>query len=175
MARSQPDERAIAGDDDQVRGVALGGFMGVGKSTVGRALAKRLVLPFIDLDDLLTERHGPIAHQFAEVGEAGFRSRELAAVEEVCAGEPVVLATGGGTWVDARNRDRLRRRFHLVVLDAPLALLAARTEADGRPLWDDDVGTRYAARRSAYADADLRVDAAGSVEQIVEEIASWLR
>ncbi len=159
------------------RGVALGGFMGVGKSTVGRALADRLALPFIDLDAVLEAAHGPIARQIAAEGEATFRQRERDAILRVVDGAPCVLATGGGAWVDPANRAALRRAFHLVVLDAPLATLARRVAGDpARPLWDDAVEARYAARRSAYADADLRVDTGvGDASTAVEEIVKWLQ
>ncbi len=158
------------------RGVALGGFMGVGKSTVGRALAERLALPFVDLDAVLEAEHGPIVEQLAGDGEARFRLREREAIQRLVEGAPCVLATGGGAWVDPANRAALRRAFHLVVLDAPLATLAQRVGGDpARPLWDDAVEARYAARRSAYADADLRVDTGvGDPSTAVEEIVKWL-
>ncbi|TNE88825.1 MAG: shikimate kinase [Deltaproteobacteria bacterium] len=156
------------------RGVALGGFMATGKSTVGRALASRLGLPFVDLDEVLVERFGPIPEQFAEYGEAAFRERESAALAELCGGEPVVLATGGGTWVDPANRERLEQAFFTVVLDAPLAALAERVQGSGRPLWDESVAARYESRREAYAHAGLRLDARRPVAELVEEIAAWV-
>ncbi|MCB9665626.1 MAG: AAA family ATPase [Alphaproteobacteria bacterium] len=158
-----------------MQGVALGGFMGVGKSSVGRALAARLGLPFVDTDAVLAQRHGPVAEQIARSGEAAFRAREHALVEELARGPEAVVATGGGLWVDPRNRAALRRWGKLVVLQAPLEVLAARVGAgEGRPLWDDDVAARYAARQPAYADADLVVDTVGrTIDGIVEEIAAW--
>ena len=149
--------------------------MGAGKSTVGRRLAERLGLPFVDTDDLLSERFGPIPAQFADEGEAVFRAREAEIVTEIVAGPPVVAATGGGLWVDPKNRARLREAFDLVVLDAPLDVLATRVGAGaGRPLWGDDVAARYAARRPAYADADLRIDVSHKdPDTIVEEIVAW--
>lgn len=159
-----------------MRGVALGGFMGSGKSTVGRALAGRLRLPFVDTDALLAARFGPIATQCATDGEPSFRDRERAVVAEVAAGPACVVATGGGAWVDPRNRAALRRGFRRVVLDAPFEVLAARVAGDpDRPLWDEAARARYEARRTAYADADLVVDVGGrDVGAIVEEIAGWL-
>lgn len=159
-----------------MRGVALGGFMGVGKTTVGRALSARLGLPFVDTDAVLAARHGPIPAQLANDGEPAFRTRERAVVAEVAGGPACVVATGGGVWADARNRDVLRPGFRRVVLRAPLEVLAARVGADpSRPLWDDAVRARYEARRAAYADADLAVDVAHrDVGAIVEEIAAWL-
>jgi shikimate kinase len=138
--------------------VALGGFMGTGKSTVGRLLARALALPFVDLDAQLVATFGPIPAQFEAVGEVGFREREAALLQALCDGRPRVLATGGGAWVDERNREALRRGgYHLVVLHAPLDVLEARVGGGDRPLWDDVVRRRYLERADAYADADVRV------------------
>jgi len=98
------------------RGVALGGFMGTGKTTVGARLAERLGLPFVDMDAELAERFGELPEQFARDGEQAFRLRESALVSELCDGVPRVVATGGGAWVSPGNRARLRRHYHAVVL-----------------------------------------------------------
>lgn len=158
-------------------GVAIGGFMGVGKSTVGRALAQRLGLPFIDSDEVLASRFGPTGLQLREHGEPLFRARERAVIEELAAGPAAVVATGGGAWVDPGNRAALRRGgARLVVLHAPFDVLAARVGGDpARPLFDEGARTRYEARRAAYADCDLRVDVTGRPpSDIVEEIVQWL-
>lgn len=159
-----------------MHGIALGGFMGVGKSTVGAALADRVGLPFMDTDQVLVQRHGPIAEQFADHGEAVFRERERAVVAEIAAGAPCVLATGGGVWVDRRNRDALRGWGRLIVLHAPLPVLRERLGSEpGRPLWDDALQARFDARQEAYADADLRLDTSTrTVDALVEEILKWL-
>jgi shikimate kinase len=161
------------------RSLALGGFAGSGKTSVGRALAARAGVPFLDLDEALADRWGPIAAQFADVGEARFRARESEVLGEVlaglAAGGPGVLATGGGTWVSAENRLRLAVCWR-VVLRAPLAELRRRVGARDptRPLWDEDVEARLAAREEAYSDADLLVDTAGRpVPELAEAIAAW--
>jgi shikimate kinase len=152
------------------RGLALAGFMGVGKTTVGRRLAMRVGLPFCDLDALLTERFGPIAAQWAEVGEAGFRAREAALVAELCDGTPRVVALGGGTWVDPKNRARLREHYRAIVLDAPLEVVRQRIgSGEGRPL-AGELAERYAARREVYQDADLIVDATLPIEVVIDRI-----
>jgi len=157
------------------RGVALGGFMGTGKSTVGAALATRLGLPFADLDAILVERHGPIAHQFASDGEAAFRERESRLVIELCEGEPRVLATGGGAWASDANRAALRARFFAVVLTAPLDVLAGRIGAGAdRPLWAR-AEALLALRRAAYEDADLVIDTGSlPVDAVVDRIVAAL-
>ena len=143
-------------------GVALVGFMGVGKSTVGRVLATRLGLPFIDTDEVLVQRFGNIAVQMKRDGEAAFRAREAAVVAELCDGEPRVVATGGGAFVDPASRRRLQHAYLTVHLAAPLAVLAERVGGEaGRPLWDASVAARYAARQSVYAEAAVQVDTEG--------------
>jgi len=157
------------------RGVALGGFMGTGKSTVGAALAARLGLPFADLDAILVERHGPIPAQFAADGEAGFRAREAALVVEQCGLGPRVLATGGGAWVSDVNRAHLRARFWTIVLTAPLDVIGARIgHGVDRPLWPR-AAALLAERRRAYDDADLVLDTATlRPEAVVDRIVAWL-
>lgn len=156
-----------------MRGVVLAGFMGTGKSTVARHLAPRLGLPAVDVDAVLVARFGPIADQFARVGEAVFRQRERAAFLALCDGVPRVVATGGGLWVDARMRRAATRIGLRVVLTAPWGVIAARVAGDAtRPLADGALAARFAARRRAYSDADLvldtgRLDLAGVVDAIV--------
>jgi shikimate kinase len=157
------------------RGVALGGFMGSGKTTVGALLAGRIGLPFVDMDAVLVERHGAIARQFQDDGEAVFRARESALLAELCDGMLRVVATGGGVWASAEHRALLRRHHWTVVLRAPLDELARRIgEGKGRPLWAS-AAALLEARRDAYADADLVVDTeAIEVDGVVDRIEAWL-
>lgn len=117
-------------------GVFLVGMMGSGKSTVGRRLAARLGRPFLDADKVLEERCGvPIATVFELEGEAGFRRREAALLEELTRQPGIVLATGGGAVMLAENRERLRARGTVVYLRATLPALWARLRHDRvRPL-----------------------------------------
>lgn len=147
------------------RGIALVGFMGAGKSAVGRALAELLGWPLVDLDELLTERHGPIPTQIATDGISAFRARERAEALALCDGRRRVLATGGGTFEDPDVRRALRAAYRTVFLDVPLEVIAERVgEGSGRPLWDADVAARYASRRPAYLEAELALRIEGAPE-----------
>lgn len=156
--------------------IALGGFMGVGKTTVGQQLALSLNLPFCDMDEELARRHGPIPLQFERDGEATFRARERELVTQLCARPPLIVATGGGVWVDQPNRNQLKKAFHMVVLTAPLSILRHRLQDGvGRPLWTGNLNQRYEARRAAYVDADLTIDTGDKrVDEVVEEIQRWI-
>jgi shikimate kinase / 3-dehydroquinate synthase len=158
-------------------GVALGGFMGAGKTTVGRALAERLGLPFVDTDAVVAARHGPIPDQIARDGEAAFRAREAAVVRELAAGPPRVVALGGGILADPDLAAQLSEGFLRVLLDVPLAVARDRVgRAADRPLWDGAVAERFAGREPHYrAHADGIVPADGPVEAVVERVAAWWR
>jgi shikimate kinase / 3-dehydroquinate synthase len=154
------------------RGIAIGGPMGTGKSTVGLAVAARMGLPLVDMDAVLAERYGPISIQFRDEGEAVFRARERALVYELVAGAPCVIATGGGTWADPQNRSALRTHLHTVVLEAPLEVLRRRVgEGPGRPLWAD-MAALIERRGAAYRDADALVDASRSVDAVASDVVA---
>lgn len=116
--------------------VYLIGMMGAGKSTVGRALARRLGREFIDCDREIVERTGvPIATIFEIEGEAGFRRRESAVLAELAALRGAVIATGGGAVLAEENRSLMRRSGTVVYLHATLDHLHERTRRDvARPL-----------------------------------------
>jgi shikimate kinase len=158
------------------RGVALGGFMGVGKTSVGLRLAQRLGLPFVDMDAELIERFGPIQDQFARDGEEAFRVRESALVGELCDGVLRVVATGGGVWSSAGNRARLHHAYWTVVMDAPVGELRRRLgSGEGRPLWAD-AEALLEQRRKAYRDAHLILGTEGfEIEEVVDQIVEWLQ
>lgn len=144
--------------------VVLSGFMGAGKTTVGRIVAARLGLPFRDLDELIEHRTGrTVAALFAESGEAVFRDLEARFLAELL-DEPVgVLALGGGAVLCEANRALLRRQGTLVTLRVSPEVAQARLAAESahRPLADADPEAfrrRAASRASAYADADLTIE-----------------
>jgi shikimate kinase len=163
--------------------VALVGFMGAGKSTVGRELGLKLGWRFLDLDDLIEERSGhAIAEIFKQDGEAGFRELEHAALTETLdrARDRLVLALGGGAFMDARNRELLSSgQVPAVFLDAPVEELLRRCRqmALVRPLLADQDHFRhlYEARRPRYLEALLSVETAGrEVAAVVAEIIAAL-
>lgn len=149
--------------------------MGSGKSTVGARLASALGWPFVDLDRWIAARFGPIPEQVARDGWEVFRARERALAASVSDHAPRVLATGGGTWIDAAAREAIAGAYRTVWLDVPLATSAARVGGgEGRPLWDAGVARRYEARGPVYALADLRVDGDRPVGELVAQILAWM-
>lgn len=159
--------------------ISLVGFMGAGKTTVGRALATRLGWSFVDLDDLVQAHDGRTIQQiFEESGESAFRSleRELlqTAVRNQVGG--TVLSLGGGAFIDNTNRQLLRENgIPAVFLDAPAEELLRRCSQPGvvRPLLRDSERfcDLYEQRRPAYLTAAFRINTAGKeVEMIVQEI-----
>src|SRR5438552_16222068 len=118
------------------RAVVPVGLMGVGKSTVGRRLAKRLGLPFVDSDSAIEDAAGYTAAEiFERYGEQDFRDGERRLVARLIDGEVRVIATGGGAFVDPRTRSLLNERAITIWLDAPVEILANRTSRrDTRPL-----------------------------------------
>ena len=168
------------------RAIFLVGFMGAGKSSVGRALAERLRWAFIDLDERLEVRHRrKIADIFRQDGEAQFRrweSEELRRiVEEVegNAGYAAVVALGGGTFVQPANVSTLSHCGYTVFLDAPVEELWERAQmaAGTRPLALSENHFRqlYVQRRSRYMEADHHVQTGGrQTEAVATEIAALL-
>src|SRR6202521_3914008 len=160
--------------------VFLIGFMGAGKTTVGKALAQRLGWSFCDLDEMIEAREQkPIAAIFAAAGEEGFREIESAVLRELLATSApgdCVVALGGGTFVLPRNRIALQQAGAFTVwLEAPLDELKRRCTADG-VIWSlAFVETRleqlFEGRREAYSLARFREDTTGKT---VEEVARQL-
>src|SRR3954452_23091874 len=110
------------------RPIVLVGLMGVGKSTVGRRLAKRLGLSFIDSDAAIEDASGySAAEVFERYGESDFRDGERRLVARLIEGDLRVIATGGGAYVYPRTRKLLNERAITVWLDAPVDILAERT------------------------------------------------
>jgi shikimate kinase len=167
-----------------VRSVFLVGFMGAGKTSVGRALGQRLRWEFIDLDERIQAREGRSIEQiFEQSGESGFREVEHACLQSLVSesnAPPRIVALGGGAYVQANNAELLARAGMTVVcLDAPVQELFRRCQQEPviRPLRRDLQQFRelYEKRRSAYAKANMLVDTDGkTIEIVAEEIAQRL-
>jgi shikimate kinase len=114
----------------------LVGMMGAGKSTIGRLLARAAGFDFVDCDREIEARNGvPISTIFELEGEAGFRKREAALIDELTQRQRTVLATGGGAVLSAENRERLHSRGLVLYLQAGVDEILRRTAADrNRPL-----------------------------------------
>lgn len=157
-----------------MKALALVGFMGCGKSTVGRLVAERADVPYRDLDCLIESQVGmSIAELFRARGEAAFRALEADLLPVVL--EPDGVASlGGGAPLDDRNWEAIRERAVTVWLDAPLADLLARTERETRPLLegrsDEQLRALYDARSGRYREADHHVDATREPGQLAEEV-----
>jgi shikimate kinase len=154
--------------------------MAAGKSTVARALGRRLDWRVEDIDDRIEAREGrSVASIFARDGETYFRSVERSVLVDLLPLRHAVVATGGGTFVDPENRALINRDGLSVWLDVPLEELISRLPADGRrPLAADreQLERLYAVRRLSYQQAALRLDAGraavdGLVEQVLDAIA----
>lgn len=157
--------------------IALIGFMGVGKSTVGPLLAHALGREFVDLDAEIERRWGSSIPQiFAECGEAEFRRRESELLQEVCCRSDLVIACGGGAVLREDNRRVLKATSRLVLLTAPVDVIVSRIgHAGGRPLLDGQPTKEAAARLLAEREpiyrsaADFIVDVASLTPQEVSE------
>ena len=164
------------------RPIVLVGLMGAGKSTVGRRLAKRLGLPFVDSDDAIGDAAGySAAEVFERYGEADFRDGERRLVARLMDGEVRVIATGGGAFVDPRTRSLLNEKAITVWLDAPVEVLADRTgRRDTRPLLRNGnrktTLERLAEQRGpAYAEAHIRIRSGeGAHRDVVDSIVAAL-
>ena len=168
------------------RCVVLIGFMGAGKTTVGRQLAKRLRWKFLDLDDVIEQREQKrVAEIFAASGEAAFRRMESAALKALLqdrkAESDLVLALGGGAFVQERNRAALHAAGAItVLLEAPLEELRRRcnSERKVRPLAQERARFEelFAARRADYALAQFTVQTLDKpVQQVSAEIEQLLK
>jgi shikimate kinase len=164
--------------------IFLVGMMGAGKTTLGRALAQRLDLDFVDTDRELVERTGvPVATIFEFEGEDGFRRRESALLAEMGGRDGLVVATGGGAILSEENRRVMRAHGTVIYLRARLEYLWERTRHDtSRPLLATldpraTLASLLAAREPLYRDtAHLIVDTgAQSASTLVGKVVAALR
>lgn len=156
------------------------GFMGVGKTTLGRELARRLELSFYDLDEQIEKRTGRrIPELFEERGEPMFREVETDVLREIARKNgPSVVATGGGTFILARNRDIIRSSGISIWLDVPVQDILERVgTGEQRPLWAgrERAMTLLERRLPYYRRADVRFHAENpSPEDTVDQLVRLL-
>jgi shikimate kinase len=152
--------------------------MGAGKTTVARALGRRTGWRVEDIDERIEAReHRSVASIFAQQGEAHFRQLERLALGELLPARHIVVATGGGTFVEPDNRALMLADGAVAWLDLSLPQVIARVPADGRrPLASDraQMELLFARRQLAYAHAHVRVDAARPVEEVVGHLLEWI-
>jgi shikimate kinase len=160
--------------------IYLVGFMGAGKTTLARMLARRLGWRAEDVDELIEQRERrTVSEIFAHEGEAYFRAVERQVLRALLPVRDVVVATGGGTFVDAANRATIKADGLSVWLDVPFEVVLTRIPSDGRrPLAADraQMAQLYDARRVAYQEAHLRLDASQArQEELIERLLEQLR
>jgi len=166
-----------------LKNIFLTGFMGCGKTSVGRLLSKRLGYRFVDLDEVIVRQAGASVKEiFAAQGEAAFRRLESQALQRVASGSGVVVSTGGGAVILVANLAVMREAGSIVNLTASVEAIAARLKGDSeRPLLEGDASVErirnmLEAREQFYADADLRIDTtAKTVGAVAVEILESLK
>jgi shikimate kinase len=164
---------------DAPTNIVLVGFMGTGKTSVGKRLAEQLDMRFVDMDDVIEEREGKsIPRIFAEDGEPHFRSLERAVVRDLAARHGLVVATGGGIVLNADNISDYERTGIVVCLTAtPDTILERVAKETQRPLLAGDgkmqkILDLLAARRRLYAGIRLQVDTTlMTVDQVADTVA----
>ncbi len=167
------------------RSIVLVGLMGAGKTSIGRRLAARLGLPFHDADVEIELAAGcSIGELFTRFGETEFRAGERRVIRRLLAGEPMVLATGGGAFMDAETRATIRRDAVSLWLRAPLETLVRRVATRShRPLLANGDPAQILQelidrRHPTYAEADLVVDCGDespefTTRRVLEALLSW--
>ncbi|WP_420430079.1 shikimate kinase [Kordiimonas sp.] len=165
------------------RTIVLVGLMGAGKTTVGRRLAKRLSLPFVDSDHEIEKAAGmSVAEIFECFGEADFRSGERRVIGRLLDGKQQIVATGGGAFINEETRALIKEKGLSIWLDADIDILVERTaRRDTRPLLKTgnprEILSKLAAERAPfYAQADIKVPSSdGPHEDVVERIVEALQ
>ncbi len=164
------------------RGLVLVGFMGAGKSSVGRVLAERLGAEFIDADDRIEETSGRrIAEIFSGSGEGHFRRLEKEAIREILSVPGRVVAVGGGAFLDEENRRLLKEYAPVAFLDVSMETVIARLAGDkSRPLLpgsgeEGRLKALMAKRRPSYLEADFLVSTDDrTISEVADEVSAVL-
>ncbi len=165
--------------------VALIGFMGVGKTAVGEALAKKLNRKFVELDLLIEQKAGKsIPEIFQQDGEVAFRELEIEVAKEIAKEKNLVIACGGGIVLNKINIDRLRNESRIVYLTASPGVILKRTlsSGEGRPLLNvsdraSEIRELLRFRKPFYETAaDIKIDTLKlDIDAVVEQIINRLK
>lgn len=166
-----------------MKNIVLLGFMGTGKTAVGKKVAKKLNMDYLDVDELIEEEAGiSISQIFSRFGEAHFRDLESKMVKKVSQYENKVMATGGGIVLRKENMDNLRKKGILICLTARPEVILERTKGEKhRPLLQVDyplatVKELLKFRAPYYAQADYSLDTSPlTIDQVVEEVISLVK
>ena len=166
-----------------MKNIFLTGFMGCGKTSVGRVLSSRLGCDFVDLDQAIVSEAGASINEiFSSQGEPAFRRLESQALARIARRDCVVVSTGGGAVIAPQNRAVMRQSGSIVNLTASVDAIAARLSGDSeRPLLQGNASVEHIrnmieGREEFYADADLRIDTtAKTVEAVADEILDSLK
>lgn len=161
----------------------IAGFMGTGKTTIGKRLADELECNWIDLDQYIANKvNQSISDLFSQYGEDYFRNLEEACLEEVAQTSRTIVTTGGGTVMRERNRQLIRNRGFWVTLTASIDCIWKRIQNDsGRPLLQREDPLAFleqllSERSLIYKQCDFEVDTTNkSIDEIVKEIITELR
>ncbi|PZR59122.1 MAG: shikimate kinase [Candidatus Meridianibacter frigidus] len=162
--------------------LALVGFMASGKSTIGKRLARKLHVPFVDIDAVIEADHGPISDVFYNHGEKTFRKFEHDAIAHALDGEPSVISLGGGAVTFEPSLKLLKKRTYRIFIKVPPEQILGRLRRSAvvRPLLGPQpalhkIKDLYIKRMPLYAHADLTIEAGDlSTPQIVDHIVDWM-
>ncbi len=156
----------------------LVGFMGAGKTTVARLVGRRIGWRVEDIDHRIESRERQtVTAIFAQKGEPYFREAERSVLHELLPERNVIVATGGGTFVEADNRIAMLADGAVAWLDVPLTRILDRVPPDGRrPLAADrdQMEQLFARRQVAYGQAHVRIDASRPIDEVVERLLEWI-
>lgn len=164
--------------------IILTGFMGTGKTVVGKRLAARLKMGFLDTDSIVEQATGlAVPEIFRKYGEERFRMEEYLAVGKAAAARNCVIATGGGVVLNPENTRRLRDNGYIVLLEARPEVIAGRVRASGvRPLLEkkgdltEGITALLQERAPYYQNYDLRIDTSDmAIDEIIARINLFLQ
>lgn len=152
--------------------------MGAGKSTIARTLAKQIGWQAEDMDELVEARENcSIASIFRDKGEAYFRRVEREVLADLLSQSNIVVATGGGTFIDTENREAILAAASAAWLDLPFDDVIRRISPDGkRPLANNRIQLEqlYLRRQANYQEAHIRIDSSQPVSEVVKQLLTWI-